>query len=53
MRVTWPLKDWKIIIDTYNWCWVMVKVGGGEARKVKVKEASVILTGRQLCTVIC
>ena len=32
---------------------VGLKVGGGEARKVKVRDASAILTGRCSCTVIC
>ena len=30
-----------------------LKVGGGEARRVKVKDASAIFTGRCSCTVIC
>ena len=30
-----------------------LKLGGGEARKVKVSDASTILTGRCSCTVIC
>ena len=30
----------------------MVKMGGGEARNVKVRELSLISTGRRSCTVI-
>ena len=47
------LKDWHIGMDTDDQWWVMVKVGAGEEREVKVRDASAILTGRCSCTVIC
>ena len=47
------LKDWQTGIYTYGRWWVIGKVWGGEAREVKVRNASENLTGRCSCTVIC
>ena len=53
MRISWKFKDRQIGIYTEEWWWVMVKLGDGEACKVKVRDVSAILTGTCSCTVIC
>ena len=47
-----PLKDWKIRMDTDDWWWLMGKVGGGDARKLKVRDVSAIFNGRRSCKVL-
>ena len=48
-----PLIYWEIGMNTYDRCWVVVKVVGGEAHKVKVRDAAAILTRSISCKAIC
>ena len=52
-RMARPLKEWQIGTDTDIWWWGVVKVKDVEAREVKVRYTSAILTGIISYTVIC